>query len=90
MADQWEENMACAITCSRCNAGLGPGDPRILSVYDHQPICIPCKKVEEKKPDYPEVSRYTIGQCMDMTELQYGDPKGYCFYHFYPYTCKNS
>jgi hypothetical protein len=21
------------------------------------------------------------------TEIQYSDPGGYCFHHFYPYTC---
>ena len=88
MSDQWEEKMACAIACSKCNAGLSPDDQRILSVYDHQPICLGCKKTEENRPDYADVSRNTIGQCMDLTELNYGDPRGYCFYHFYPYTCK--
>jgi hypothetical protein len=24
---------------------------------------------------------------MASTELQYGDPQGFCFHHFYPYTC---
>jgi len=62
-------------------------DQRILSVYDHQTICLPCKKAEELRPDYSEVSRDTIGECMASTELQYGDPQGFCFHHFYPYTC---
>ena len=88
MTDQWEEKMACAIACSKCHAHLSSDDQRILSVYDHQPICLACKKAEERRPDYVDVSRHAIGQCMDMTELNYGDPQGYCFYHFYPYTCK--
>ena len=29
-----------------------------------------------------------IGQCLAETELLYGDPGGYCFHHFYPFTCK--
>jgi hypothetical protein len=90
MADKWEEVIACAISCSRCNAGLKPEDQRILSVYDHEPICLDCKKAEEKRPDYPDVSRNAIGECMDITELNYTDPKGYCFHHFYPYTCKKT
>jgi hypothetical protein len=24
---------------------------------------------------------------MASTELNYGDPQGFCFHHFYPYTC---
>jgi hypothetical protein len=24
---------------------------------------------------------------MASTELHYGDPQGFCFHHFYPYTC---
>jgi hypothetical protein len=24
---------------------------------------------------------------MANTEPQYGDPQGFCFHHFYPYTC---
>jgi hypothetical protein len=47
-----------------------------------------CKKEEEARPDYEEVSKGMIGQCMAETELFYGDPGGYCFHHFYPFTCK--
>jgi hypothetical protein len=25
---------------------------------------------------------------MAETELLYGDPSGYCFHHFYPFTCR--
>ena len=87
MKDKWEELVSCAVQCSRCDGKLAPSDERILSVYDHQPICMPCKKEEEKRPDYEAVSKKTIGQCMADTELQYSDPGGYCYHHFYPYKC---
>jgi len=48
---------------------------------------MPCKRAEEKRPDYEQVSKEAIGQCLIDTELAYGDPGGYCFYHFYPFTC---
>ena len=86
--DQWEEKLSCAVACSRCNAGLKPTENRILSVYDHEAICMACKGAEEKKDDYESVSRDAIGTCMAETELLYSDPKGYCLYHFYPFTCK--
>ena len=85
MKDNWEERLSCATTCSRCNKEL---DKRIFSVYDHQPICMECKKEEEARPDYEEVSKGMIGQCMAEIEQFYGDPGGYCFHHFYPFTCK--
>lgn len=86
--DQWEKDLSCALSCHRCKSGLKPEDQRILSVYDHGPICLACKKAEEKKPDYEEVSRNMIGTCMAETEMMYSDPGGYCLYHFYPFTCK--
>ncbi len=87
MTDKWEKQISCAIRCSKCSNRLGPSDQRILSVYNHQPICMDCKKEEEKDPDYESVSKDMIGQCMADTELLYSDPGGYCFYHFYPFTC---
>ncbi len=87
MKDKWVEKLECAIVCHRCNGKMEPTDPRILSVYDHQAICMTCKKEEEQRPDYEKVSRNTIDQCLIDTELQYGDPAGYCYHHFYPYTC---
>jgi hypothetical protein len=90
MTDLWEERVSCALRCSRCNRRLGAKDQRILSVYDHEAICMECKKKEEARPDYEESSRNMIGQCMADTEGQWGDPGGYCFYHFYPYTCDKS
>ena len=64
-------------------------DRRILSVYDHEPICLDCKAAEEQRPDYESVSKEAIGQCLADTELAYGDPGGYCFHHFYPFTCRD-
>jgi hypothetical protein len=86
--DKWEEMLTCALACHRCGADLGPQDKRILSVYDHQPVCLPCKKEEERRPDYEEVARQMIGTCMAETEILYSDPGGYCFHHFYPFACK--
>jgi hypothetical protein len=87
MKDKWKERLACATHCSRCSNKLGPEDQRILSVYDHQAICTACKKEEEERPDYPNVSKEMIGQCMAETEVLWGDPEGYCFHHFYPFKC---
>lgn len=72
MKDDWTEMLSCATHCHRSDQKLDPKDPRILSVYDHQAICMTCKKDEEKKPDYEEVSRQTIGECMIDTEIQWG------------------
>ena len=87
MTESWETKLSCATQCDRCHQKLGRKDQRILSVFDHQPVCMICKKAEEKRPDYAAVSRAAIGQCLIDTELSYGDPGGYCFYHFYPFTC---
>ena len=87
MPDTWAEKLSCAIACSRCDRQLAPTDPRILSVYDHEPICTACKDDEEKRDDYEEISKQTIGQCLIDTEMQWGDPQGYCYHHFYPFTC---
>ncbi len=86
--DQWEEKLACALVCQRCEGALKPDEPRILSVYDHEPICMRCKAAEEEREDYETVSREAIGFCMAETETMYGDPKGFCYHHFYPFTCK--
>ncbi len=56
--------------------------------FDHQPICMECKKKEELKEGYPEASQALIGQCMADSELTYGvDPEAFCYHHFYPFTC---
>jgi hypothetical protein len=84
----WKEGMLCCEThCPRCNKELNPDQQRILSVYDHKAICMECKKEEEQRPDYGEVSKKMIGQCMIDTELRYSDPGAYCYHHFYPFTC---
>jgi len=87
MKDQWEHQLACADACQRCDSTLSGNDQRILSVFDHQPICLVCKQAEENRPDYAEASKNMIGTCMMETEVMYGDPGGYCFHHFYPFTC---
>jgi hypothetical protein len=56
-------------------------------VFDHEPICLPCKRTEEKRPDYEAVSKEAIGACLADVEVAYGDPGGYCYHHFYPFTC---
>jgi len=88
MADCWKEGMYCCETnCPRCDKKMNPEDFRILSVYDHKGICLECKKKEEGQPDYSEVSKKMIGQCMADIELKYSDPGAYCYHHFYPFTC---
>ena len=87
MSDRWEKDLQCAISCARCSTSLRKTDQRILSVYDHHPICMTCKKEEEQRDDYQEVSKNTIGSCMAESETMYSDPGGYCYYHFYPFTC---
>jgi hypothetical protein len=84
MKDEWEEKLLCVTQCSRCHGRL---DQRILSVYDHQVICMECKKGEEERPDYNKASKDMIRQCLVDTERHYGDPEGFCYHHFYPYTC---
>ena len=86
--DEWEKKLACTIQCLRCQKSLKPEDQRILSIYDHKPICMDCKKEEEQRSDFESVARQTIGTCMAENEMLYGDPGGYCLYHFYPFTCK--
>jgi hypothetical protein len=54
MEESWEKQLACAELCPRCNTPLGKKDKRLLSVYDHQPICMDCKSAEEKRPDYED------------------------------------
>lgn len=87
MTEYWDKKLSCAVQCAQCDANLKPEDERILSVYTHEVICMPCKKKEENKPDYANVSKEAIGQCLADSEVAYGDPGGYCFHHFYPFTC---
>ena len=89
MKDTWQDVLSCAVACARCNVKMTAETPRILSVYDHLAICAACKKAEENRTDYADVSREMIGQCLIDTEAMYGDPGGYCYHHFYPYRCKD-
>ncbi|SEM46906.1 hypothetical protein SAMN04489760_1173 [Syntrophus gentianae] len=78
----------CMTQCPRCESSLKGEDERILSVYDHEPICMTCKSEEEKLPDYEEISRHMIGLGMIDTEMAYSmDPKGYFYHHFNAYRC---
>ena len=89
MTSKWEEDITNATGCMRCDTEFKPGVARILSIYDHKPICMSCKKEEEARPDYEEVAKNVMGQCMADTEMFYGDPQDYCYHHFYPYTGKH-
>lgn len=83
----WQEELSCATRCFRCTRNLAPSDPRILSVYDHKAICMSCKDEEETRPDYQDVSKQIAEQCLMHSESGAGDPRGYCYHHFYPYHC---
>ncbi len=87
MDDAWEKTLACALRCERCGCSLSGGNERILSVYDHAPICMDCKGKEEQRDDYEKVAKQMIGTCMADAELLYGDAGGYCYHHFYPFKC---
>lgn len=90
MQDYWEKELACAGICTRCAQPLVSKDRRILSVMDHQPICLACKQAEEKRPDYADLSKQMLAECIGRTGKPYGDAAGYCFHHFCPFTCKNA
>jgi hypothetical protein len=77
MQDNWEKELSCANHCKRCNQAIEEKDRRILSVYDHLPICMQCKQEEEKRPDFDDASK----------QMPYGDPASYCFHHFCPFKC---
>jgi len=85
--ENWEKQLACAEGCNRCNKPLETKDTRFLSVIDHQPICVNCKKEEEKRPDYEDASRQMMARCIAETDKPYGDPASYCFHHFCPFKC---
>jgi hypothetical protein len=88
MAVEWEKKLACITECSRCKKSLDHKDQRILSVYDHEAICMQCKTGEEQRADYKETPKTMVRECMVDVELMRSDPGGYCFHHFYPYTCQ--
>ena len=77
-----EEKISCAMVFEKCSKSLDQKDKRILSVYDHKTICVDCKEAEEGRPDYAEVSKDMINQCLVETEQQWADPENFCFYHF--------
>ena len=89
MEENWEKQLACAKSCQQCGKSLQNKDRRLLSVYDHEPICMDCKNEEEKRPDFEDMSRQMIAACMETTNKPYGDPASYCFHHFCPFKCKN-
>jgi len=88
MENNWEKQLACALNCGHCDRAFGSRDRRLLSVYDHKPICMDCKREEEKRPDYQDMSKQMIAYCMETTDKPYGDPASYCFHHFCPFKCK--
>ena len=87
MRDEWKKDLACLVVCPRCSEKMTSRAQRILSVYDHEPICMMCKEKEEKQPDYEETSKRMIEQWMSESEVRYGDLAGYFYYHFNPFTC---
>jgi hypothetical protein len=89
MEAQWKKRLDCASRCQRCGEALSQKDARILSVFDHQPLCLKCKQAEEKRPDYEDRSKQMIAECIGTTGRPYGDPAGYCFHHFCPFKCKD-
>jgi hypothetical protein len=89
MTSPWEKELACAAACGRCGQPLGRADARILSVYDHRPVCLDCKREEERRPDYEDRSRAMIAGCIGETGKPYGDPAGFCFHHFCPFRCRS-
>ena len=88
MEVKWNEKLKKAAECGRCKRALSSGEQRILSVYDDEVLCSECKKAEEHRANYEEVSKKMVGQCLADVELFQGDPGDYCFHHFYPYTRK--
>jgi hypothetical protein len=85
MESKRKQKNACANRCPRCETPFSPGDQRILSVYDHQAICMECKNKEVHASNYQQFSKSMIKQCMLNTELTMADPGDYCYHHFYPY-----
>ena len=86
--ENWEKRLSCADACSQCGNQLKSKDRRVLSVIDHQPICIDCKRKEEKKPEYEDACRQMMVECTEQTGRPYGDPASYCFHHFIPFKCR--
>ena len=89
MERPWEKDLACAAACGQCGRPIGGNDARILSVYDHRPVCLDCKREEERRPDYEDRSRAMIAGCIGEPGKPYGDPAGFCFHHFCPFRCRS-
>ena len=87
MSKDWKEKITCATECSRCHRALRADDERILSVYDHEAVCLNCKEIEEQRPDYKDAATRMIENCTIDLELKQSDPGSYCYSHFYPYKC---
>jgi hypothetical protein len=87
MQENWKKQLSCADQCERCNKAFGKKDQRLLSIFDHKPICMQCKKEEEKRSDYEDRSKEMIATCIQETNKPYGDPASYCFHHFCPFKC---
>jgi len=83
MSESWKEKLSCATQCHRCSTKLAKKTSASLGVR-HEPICMPCKRAEEKRPDYEEVSKEAIGSCLADVEVAYGDPGGLLLPSFLP------
>ena len=46
--------------CDRCGKELGPA--RIMSMFNTDVICIPCKEAERKHPDYKKAVEADIAE----------------------------
>ncbi len=87
MREKWEKDLACLVVCPRCGGKLEANAHRILSIYNHEPICMACKEKEEQRPDYEELSKNLIEQWLSDAEVHYGDLAGYFYHHFNPFKC---
>jgi hypothetical protein len=85
--DEWEKELSCALSCGTCQKEMASREQRILSVYTHQPICMDCKREEEKRSDYADASKGMIARCIRETGRISGSPESYCFHHFCPFKC---
>ncbi len=88
METHWQKTLSCASRCRSCGNPLAPKDERVLSVFDHHPICTACKQAEETRPDYPDQAKQVVADCIGATGKPYGDTASYCFHHFVPFKCR--
>lgn len=61
--------------CDRCGKDLSGG--RIMSMYNEDCICMECKDKEMKRPDYKEVSKKDMEECLRKYQInvKYGSKK---------------